>query len=455
MTEEVEDVGSDDTKPDATPTPADPPQEQPAPQNVTHIVITIGTMWRAVAVVLLTLAALWAVDQARDLVTMLVISVFFALALVPGVEHLHKKRGWRRGAAVAVIYLVGAVAVVLIVVLLIPAISTVGDEVAKNGSGWMTSLDDWLASTFGVHIVDSQAYKDGVVTVGEVLQKWSDKLLPAPGTALSKGASLVFGLFTIAMFTFYLAADFPRLQRAFLSWFRPPRQQRLGWTIDHSITDVGGYLYSRLLLTLINGTGFFVTMVAVGVPVDLALPLAVFGGFVSEFIPNIGTYIGAAVPVAAHARRQRLRAGARRRRLCARLPADRELLAQPADQRQDHGAERRRRLRRRPRRRRPVRGHGGLHGAAGRGAHRRLHLALPPAARGRLPGAVRRSRGSARPRNWQHRGAERAMTPGLVRDAGPPSRPGTRDRIVSCRATRLACGWEARRLQTARPLQPV
>ena len=149
-------------------------------------------MWRAVAVVLLTLAALWAVNQARDLVTMLVISVFFALALVPGVEHLHKKRGWRRGAAVAVIYLVGVVAVVRDRRAPDPAISTVGDEIAKSGSGWMTSLDDWLASTFGVHIVDKPAYKDGVVTVGEVLQKWSDKLLPAAGTALSKGASLVF-----------------------------------------------------------------------------------------------------------------------------------------------------------------------------------------------------------------------------------------------------------------------
>ena len=38
-------------------------------------------------------------------------------------------------------------------------------------------------------------------------------------------------------------------------------------------------------------------MVAVGVPVGMALPLAVFGGFVSEFIPSVGTYIGAAIPV--------------------------------------------------------------------------------------------------------------------------------------------------------------
>ena len=38
-------------------------------------------------------------------------------------------------------------------------------------------------------------------------------------------------------------------------------------------------------------------MAVVGVPVGLAIPLAVFGGFVSEFIPSVGTYIGAAIPV--------------------------------------------------------------------------------------------------------------------------------------------------------------
>ena len=43
----------------------------------------------------------------RSLVMMLAISVFFALALTPGVNYFHSRRGWRRGAAVGVIYVVG------------------------------------------------------------------------------------------------------------------------------------------------------------------------------------------------------------------------------------------------------------------------------------------------------------------------------------------------------------
>src|SRR5690606_27817457 len=40
-----------------------------------------------------------------------------------------------------------------------------------------------------------------------------------------------------------------------------------------------------------------ITMIAVGLPVSFALPLAFFAGFVSVFIPAVGTYIGAAIPI--------------------------------------------------------------------------------------------------------------------------------------------------------------
>lgn len=271
----------------------DPPAEPP---TVNQVVITTGTIWRAVAIALVTLAALWGLNQMRSLVMMLAVSVFFALALTPGVNYLHAKRGWRRGLAVAVIYVVGIVAVVVMIVLIVPAIAKVGGHISLNGTQWMTSLDDWLSSRLGIHIVDTQAYRDGAVTVGEFIKGWSSKLLPAAGKVVSTGATLVFEVATIGLFTFYLTTDFPRLQSAFLSWFKPGQQERVGWTVDQSIKQVGGYLYSRLLLTVINSLGFLAVMVAVGVPTGLAIPLAVFGAFVSEFIPSVGTYIGGAIP---------------------------------------------------------------------------------------------------------------------------------------------------------------
>ena len=85
----------------------------------------------------------------------------------------------------------------------------------------MTSLDSWTSSSFGFHIVGKQAYKDGVVTVGEFLKQWAGKLMPAAGKLVSTGAGLVFEVATIGLFTFYLTADFPRLQRALLSCSSP------------------------------------------------------------------------------------------------------------------------------------------------------------------------------------------------------------------------------------------
>jgi predicted PurR-regulated permease PerM len=113
----------------------------------------------------------------------------------------------------------------------------------------------------------------------------------------SSGLGVVFDLATIGLFTFYLAADNQRIRRALLSRMPPHRQRVYSWISDTALEQTGGYFYSRLLLMIINGTLFFAVMVAVGVPVSYALPLSLFEGFVAEFIPAVGTYIGAAVPI--------------------------------------------------------------------------------------------------------------------------------------------------------------
>ena len=97
---------------------------------------------------------------------------------------------------------------------------------------------------------------------------------------------------------------------------------------DTAITQTGGYFYSRLLLAVINAAGLLIVLVIFNVP--FAAPLAIFCGVVSAFIPIVGTYIGGLFPVLV-AFLTSTGAGIAVILYIVDLPADRELLPEPAD----------------------------------------------------------------------------------------------------------------------------
>ena len=264
---------------------------------VRRIEIDGKIIWQLIGAVLVTLVLVWAFRQASQLVAMIAIAFFFSLALDPGVRRLVDRYGWRRGSATGVIYLLGVLFVVLLVVILIPSIADLARVIGEKGAGWMASIQTWLADTFGLEWSGFDAVADSAGDTDEALTEFSSE---AFGNALAAAAGTVgfiFNMFTIAMFTFYFTADAPRVQRSVLRLFSPARQARIGWTWDQAIVQTGGYFYSRLLLMLVNFLGFFFTMVLVGLDIPLSLSLALFGSFVSVFIPVIGTYIGGAIPV--------------------------------------------------------------------------------------------------------------------------------------------------------------
>jgi len=259
--------------------------------------VSSRTLWKIVGVVILVLVGFILLRRAQSLVSMLVISMFFSLAMVPLVERLHKKRGWKRGAAVGVIYGLGVLFMIVMVVFLIPMMVTVAQSIGENWSSWMDNLNGWAQDTFNVSISDLKDTNAAGEDAAGAAENWGKQALGGFLGAVGTGIGLMFSVMTIALFTFYFTVDYQRIQRMVLSLFSPEHQERLGWTWDQAVEQTGGYFYSRMILMLINGTGFFFTMVLVGLPVLFALPLAIFAGFVSEFIPAIGTYIGGAVPV--------------------------------------------------------------------------------------------------------------------------------------------------------------
>lgn len=250
-----------------------------------------ATIWRIIWVGLGMTVLVLSLLKALDLIGTLVIALFLSIAMDPAITSLNRKRGWRRGTATGVVFLVVLAAVVLMITVLIPALTQVAAAISASLPNWIKSLESTLGLSLRSDALRSSA--DIEAAVKQWLSSNADTVLGVAGS----GVGVVFRVFTAAMFTFYFAADAPRIRRAFLVRLPPARQERLGWAWDTAIEQTGGYLYSRVVLLVINATLSFFVMIAVGVPWLVALPLAVFMGFFAEFIPVLGTYVGAAIPI--------------------------------------------------------------------------------------------------------------------------------------------------------------
>ena len=118
------------------------------------------------------------------------------------------------------------------------------------------------------------------------------------GTAMSTVGGLfsfLLNLMTVVMTTYYISAAGPKLRRSFCQWLAPNTQRRflLVWTVAQG--QISSFLFSRSILALINAICTAIFLEILHVP--YWLPLALFCGVVSQFIPTVGTYIGGALPV--------------------------------------------------------------------------------------------------------------------------------------------------------------
>ena len=234
-------------------------------------------------------AAFSLIRRLSHLLLWLVAALFLSFALEPAVNWL-VARGWKRGVAAACVLLGLGLLGLLSLALMVPLVIDQVQELIARVPGWLDQAS-----------VYTQRWFDTKLTSASILRQIANAQADVQGIAAnvaSVGAfllGLVFQVLTIGLFTFYLVADGPRFRRGVCSLL-PPRVQRdllAAWEV--AIDKTGGYLYSRLLLAVINATFSYIVLQALGIP--FAVPLALWQGFVSQFIPVVGTYIAAAVPL--------------------------------------------------------------------------------------------------------------------------------------------------------------
>ena len=255
--------------------------------------------WVPRAIVLLWLGFLGTIliqelwDRLFGFFLLLVISLFLALAIEPGTNRL-ARRGMRRGTATGLILAVVAVVVVGFVAVLGALVADQANDLAENRDDYVTDVVAFLNDNFGANleaaeIIDSIDDPQGPVR--EFLNSQADRAVKLGVTAFGT----LFQAFSILLFTFYLAADGPRLRRTICRWLRPERQRVVLDVWELAVQKTGGYLSSRAILAVVSSFLHWIAFQAIGTPAPIALALWV--GVISQFLPVIGIYVAGLLPL--------------------------------------------------------------------------------------------------------------------------------------------------------------
>ncbi|MEU2285563.1 AI-2E family transporter [Streptomyces sp. NPDC013178] len=282
--------------PQASPSGATPPSQPPAGPDAAPGARMPRWLPRAMVLAFALFGVFqlgtWAFHQLIGLLINIMIAFFLALAMEPAVSRM-AAHGMRRGLATFLVFFGLLIAVAGFFTLLG---SMLAGQIIKMIEGFPEYLDSvihWINTTFHTDLrrVDIQ---EGLLH-SDWLKKYAQNSAAGVLDVSTQVLGGLFQLLTIGLFSFYFAADGPRLRRALCSVLPPARQAEVLRAWEIAVDKTGGYLYSRGLMALISGAAHYVLLQALGIP--YAPVLAVWVGVVSQFIPTIGTYLAGALPM--------------------------------------------------------------------------------------------------------------------------------------------------------------
>ncbi len=238
-------------------------------------VVAAILVWRALAML-------------RTVATIVVVSWFLALAMEPVIAWF-VRRGLRRTRATGLVMVASLVVVLGMLALLGGLFVTQLIDLVRSLPDVYARLATTADVRFGLHLPSQDEL---VSTLGA---RWQDL---APGI-LGIGTSLLSAVFTgtaVLLVVYYTASAGPRLRASICRYLAPDRQREVLRLWEISQSKVADFIGSRIVLAAVSTVATFAVLTATGIP--YALPLAVFTGLVSQFVPTVGAYLGGALPVA-------------------------------------------------------------------------------------------------------------------------------------------------------------
>lgn len=234
----------------------------------------------------------WLFVQLRSLVIMLAVSLVISFALEPAVNRL-ERMGLRRSVGTLAVFAATLVATVSFGWVIGRLVADQSAELIDRGPSYIEQAQNWLNGNFNAQIDAEKLLVE--FQEGGRLSDLATAIAPNIVAVGNRVLVVLFQLLTVAMFSFYLVADGPRLRRLICSLLPPNRQRHVLRAWEVAIDKTGGYIFSRAVLALASLIFHWIAFAAIGVPSPAALALWV--AVISQFVPVIGTYLAGLLPM--------------------------------------------------------------------------------------------------------------------------------------------------------------
>ncbi|MBJ7393671.1 MAG: AI-2E family transporter [Candidatus Nanopelagicales bacterium] len=256
------------------------------PRFIQKSIITILVLVVALQLVL------WAFSKSRDFLFLLLLAWLLGIAISPVVDIL-TKRGLKRGLSTFLVLLA-------LMGLIFAFIASFGQLLGSQLASLITQIPTliegfvgWLNTSFNLKL-DASSIEQSLNISNSQITNFAQDIAGGIFGVVSSIFTFIFNIFTLLLFAFYFAADAPRIKRTIGSWL-PTKQQVIFTTVWQVATDkTGGFVISRVILAALNSVFTSVFLLLLDVP--YWLPLGLFTGLISQFVPTVGTYLGGVIP---------------------------------------------------------------------------------------------------------------------------------------------------------------
>ena len=247
--------------------------------------VSAGAVTKVVLVAALVVGGLYFVYLIREVIGLIMISVFFALAISPAVERL-RRIGAPRWVSIIGVYFAIAAAIFGIGLLIVPPLIDGIDGLSEDLPGYVDDLRE--NETFREY--DDQY--DITSSLEDQAAELPSRLVDAAGTLrdVTVGVfSSFIQLFSILVITFFLLIEGRRILEFAYRQMPPERESRVRKVADDISDAISGYVFGNFVISVLAGTVTYVTLTILDVP--FAIPLAITFAFF-DLIPLVGATIG-------------------------------------------------------------------------------------------------------------------------------------------------------------------